>query len=198
MATGGSTNVAMVGQIAVSDQVSSAEQSQVPSSERALETVQRTGTTTAVAEAQAPAAVSNGELGARAAATAIPRTVSDEGSEGSDRGRSILIPSQVETSVVPRPRSRSLTPVAVRVGQPDAGRSTGFATPGSHVVASRHSGRSTPKGGNGADSFKVIGGAEEKLQAELRKIRSQVANPSAWSNCSVADLPEGIPEQYMT
>ncbi len=60
MATGGSTSVAMVGQIAFSDQASSLEQSPVPSSESAIETARRTGTPLqSVAEARAPAAVPN-------------------------------------------------------------------------------------------------------------------------------------------
>ncbi len=144
MATGGSTNVAMVGQIAVSDQASSVEQFPVPSSESALETVQRTGTPTAVAEAQAPAAVPNGEFGAHAVATAIPRKVSDERSDGGDRGLAVLLPCQGEALVVPKPRSRSPTPKSEK--ESASGRSSEHAHQSLQSAPKRHSGRSTPKG----------------------------------------------------
>ena len=95
VATGGSANAAMVGQIVDSAQTSSLEQSPGASSESMLETARRTGhTIQSDAEARAPTFAPNGVNGASVTAPAIEREISDEGFTGDDRGTAILLPIQ--------------------------------------------------------------------------------------------------------
>ncbi len=198
LATGGSANAAMVGQIVDSVQTSSLEQSPGAPSESMLETVQRTSQPIqSDAAARASTFAPSGVNGTGVTATAVSREISYERFDGNDRGNPVLLPIQAKSTVVPKPRSRSPTPVAARVGQQEGGRSSGPGTPGSQIIASRQSGRSTPKGGGkGENSFRVVGGADEKLQAGLFKMQRLSASPGNRSDCSIVDMPPGTPERF--
>jgi len=198
MATGDSANAAMVGQIGDSVQTSSLEMSPGASSESTLETAQRTRhPIQSDAEARATIFAPRGDDGASVTATGISREFSEERFEGNDRGRAILLPIQQDSPVVPRLRSRSPTPVAERTEQQVNNRSSEHASQSMQMASSRQSGRSTPKGGGNAESsFRIVGGADERLEQELRKTVGLSASPGSRSNCSATELPPGTPEHF--
>ena len=93
------------------------------------------------AAARASNGAPSGESGAGVTATA--REFSEERFDGNDRGSPILLPVKEESTVVPKNRSRSPTPVAER--ELASGRSSEHAFQSVQSAPSRYSGRSTPK-----------------------------------------------------
>ncbi len=141
MATGDSTNVAMVGQTVVSDLTSSVGVSPVPASESALEMVTRRDTQGG--RGQERSDDQNDPIGHQCLPN-IPG--SDAGSDGLGRGRSVLPPSPGGSPIVPIRRSRSPTPKRPStMGRPESGRSSGLGMPIRIGATSRVSGCSTPK-----------------------------------------------------
>ena len=132
MATGDSTNVAMVGQTVVSDLMSSVGESPAQSSESVLEMIQRRDAQRG--RGQDRSVHQNGTV----VYHVLPKNPgSDGGSDGLGRGRSVLPPSLGGSPI--GTRSRSPTPQRPStMGRPESGRSSGLGTPSQIAATSRN------------------------------------------------------------
>ncbi len=135
LATGESTNVAMVGLAGSAGQASSGEKSPSASSGSALATARPMGVPQRIEETPASDRATNGHQDA--SGFPIPTSISDAGSTGGDVSRSVAPSNQFEALGDRRPRSRSPS-----AGQLTPKKTSGCGTPG-QVVYSRGSGRST-------------------------------------------------------
>jgi hypothetical protein len=191
-ATGGSANAAMAGQVVESGQTSSLGHSPGESSESMPEQARRAYQpiqSDAAARASASAPSGANVVGV----TATGRDFSDEGVSGSDRGNPILLPVNEESTVVPKPRSRSPTPKAER--ESASGRSSEHAQQSLQSAPKRHSGRSTPKGAERGENSRPPLSADERLAQELYKLGT-ASSPGSRSLCSAAEVPPGTPELF--
>ncbi len=187
MATGDSTNVAMVGQTGSVGQASSFELSPgVSSGYSALESAPPRGAAQMVEETRASDVAIHGRQDA--SVFPIPRSVSDSGSTGGEIGRTIPLSNQFDVLGEKKPRSRSpqrSPPGSPQTGQQTPQRTSGYVTP-SRAINGNFSERSTPKSAAGSNHGRIIEGADARLERELLLHSSR---PGGMSHRS--DFPEG-------
>ncbi len=181
------TEMAMAGQIVAGEVSSSIEQSPAQSSDSVLETmVQRRGASRGRGQER------SANQRPRIPDERLPRIPDhDDGSaDGLGRGRSVL-PRTLDATLKGI-RSRSPTPRPSPSGQSIPGKSPATGTPDYHSLASKMSGKSSPKSGAGQNSpaQQVHGAADEKLDQMLAKMATRSCNsPSGMSQTSA--LPDG-------
>ncbi len=192
LATGGSANAAMAGHVVVSGQTSSLGHSPGESSDSLPEQSWRANQTI---QSDAAARASDSAPGGAnvVGVTATGRDFSDERIKGSDRGNPILLPVNAESTVVPKPRSRSPTPKSER--ESASGRSSEHAQQSLQLAPKRHSGRSTPKGAERGENSRPPLSADERLENELHRLGA-ASSPGSRSLCSAAEVPPGTPELF--